>query len=117
MRLVLGSLLAIGVVMFSVNWVSLLYYGKTPSPWVVSLGLGLICLVLLKSALEEINMWLKERKIKKENKKIASDLDKRMSDETAKLNAKGKENEANNVTSLKDVLVSKELEKKVSEAK
>lgn len=124
MRLILGSMLSIGVIMFSLNWVALLYYEKTPSPWLISLGLGLVSLVLLKSALEEINMWLKERKVKKENNQMALDLHRRMSDETAKLYAKIKEDETNKTTSLKDVLggegvkeeENEETEKKVSEA-
>lgn len=117
MRIMLSAILSIGVVVFSLDWFNLFYQGIEPKQWQISFGLVLISLVLLKSSMEEMFLWSKERKEKKNEKEALIAMHERMSTETAKLYAKVKEEErkekTQHATSLGSVL--KENEKVATE--
>lgn len=125
MRILLGVLLSLGVIAFSVDWFLLSYQGIEPQVWQISVGLIIISLVMLKSSIEEIYLWSKARTEKKNQQKALMDLHDRMSSETAKLYAnvklettfeaeKALENndvkEQKNTTTLGDVLKSESSE-------
>lgn len=122
MRIFLGALLSLGTIAFSVDWFLLSYQGIEPQIWQVSVGLIIISLVLLKSSIEEIYLGAKARTEKKNEKKALIDLHERMSNETAKLYAKVKEEEIEiemkeqkNTTSLGDFLMKENTEEVMQE--
>jgi uncharacterized membrane protein YcjF (UPF0283 family) len=122
MRIFLGALLSLGTIAFSGDWFLLSYQGIEPQIWQVSVGLIIISLVLLKSSIEEIYLGAKARTEKKNEKKALIDLHERMSNETAKLYAKVKEEEIEiemkeqkNTTSLGDFLMKETTEEVMQE--